>query len=187
MTGTGKSWTTGPSYTDCGGTTFDDCRGGNGCGHDCAKGKPSAHAITWGSLAVNFRWDSMSSGFKIKSASVREIAVNGAGTPVSSQPPAAPSQPAQKTQTQTKHIQPTPPNPAPPQKHTPVKATPKPTAPPPTTRTVTPPGPGISIPASMTFRQPSNTPNPQPKPAAPLTAQPNLNLKHQQLQIHVLR
>jgi hypothetical protein len=42
MTGTGKSWTTGPSYTDCGGTTFDDCRGGNGCGHDCAKGKPSA-------------------------------------------------------------------------------------------------------------------------------------------------
>jgi hypothetical protein len=45
MTSTGKNWTAGPSYTDCGGTAFDDCRGGNSCGHDCGPGKPSAHSI----------------------------------------------------------------------------------------------------------------------------------------------
>jgi hypothetical protein len=56
MIGISKYWTGGSSYTDCGGTAFDDCRGGNSCEHDCRPSKPSIHSTTWGSLAINFRW-----------------------------------------------------------------------------------------------------------------------------------
>jgi hypothetical protein len=54
-----------------------------------------------------------------------------------------------------------------------------------TTPTVTPPGPGISIPASTLNKQPSNTANPnpqqqqQPKPTTPIQTDPCVAFKGQ--------